>query len=253
MWVRNERRLNTQCSKVISKDVRAVRSDCTTQEPRRAVRITRLLFETLLSCLRRTRLERKSTKNHSKIDENPSEIDPKSTKNRSWDVLGTQSRFRDASGRARDGSWTPKCRPKADLGAPRASQERPRAVQKRRRGAPETLQELPGQFPRRSRRRSHGQTQSEALANRFLCDFRSTCGSSEVRFVLVFTVFFRCRTFCASNACRTQKPRKNTRFGHPNRGLRRPGDPRASKFERQNGQVERKSATEVPAGLPKNF
>ena len=150
LWVRNEiliryeKKLSTRCSKVISKDVRAVRSDCTTQETRRALRITRLLFETLLWCFRRTQHERKSTKNHSKIDENPSEIDPKSTKNRSWDVLGTQSRFRDASGRTRDGSWTPKCRPKADLGAPRASQERPRGIQKRRRGAPETLQELPG-------------------------------------------------------------------------------------------------------------
>ena len=172
-------------------------------------------------------------------------------KNRSWDVLGTQSRFGDASGRARDGPWTPKCRPKADLGAPRASQERPRAVQKRRRGAPETLQEPPGQLPRRSERRSRRQPQSEALADRFLIDFRSTRGGSEVRFALVFTVFFRCRTFCASNACRTQKLRKNNRFGLQNRGPGRPGDPRASKFEQQNGQVERKSALEVPAGPPK--
>ena len=253
MWVRNEKRLNTQCSKVIAKHVRTVRSDCTTQKSRRALRITRLLFETLLSCLRRTRLERKSTTNYLQIDENPCQIDPKSTKNRTWYVLGTQSCFRDASGHAQDGSWTPKCRPKADLGTPRASQERPRAVQKRRRGAPETFQELPGQFPRRSQRRSHGQTQSEALANRFLCDFRSTCGSSEVRFVLVFTVFFRCRTFCASNACRTQKPRKNSRFRLQNRGPGRPGDPRASKFERQNRQVERKSASEAPPGPPKIF
>ena len=49
-------------------------------------RITRLFFEILLSCLRRTRLERKSTKNHLKIDGNPPQIDPKSTKNQrtSW-------------------------------------------------------------------------------------------------------------------------------------------------------------------------
>ena len=134
-----------QCSKVISKDVRAGRSDCTIQEPRRALRITRLLFEILLLCLRRTRLERKSTKNRSKIDENPFLIDPKSTKNRSWAVLGAQGRFGDASGRARDGFWTPKCRPKADLGAPQASQERPGAVQKRPRAAPKTLQDLPGE------------------------------------------------------------------------------------------------------------
>ena len=147
MWVRNERKLYLQCSKIISKDVRAVRSDCTTQEPRRALRITRLLFEILLLCLRRTRLERKSTKNCSKIDENPSRIDPKSMKNRSWAVLGAQSCFGDASGRARDGFWTPKCRPKADLGAPLARQERPEAVQKRPQGSLETLRELVWTFP----------------------------------------------------------------------------------------------------------
>ena len=71
-----QEKLNTQRSKVISKDVRAVRSDCPTQEPRLAPRTTRLLFEILLSCLRRTRLERKSTKNRSKIHENPTQSDP---------------------------------------------------------------------------------------------------------------------------------------------------------------------------------
>ena len=66
MRVRNEKRLNMQCSKVISKDVRAVRNDCATQELRRALRITRLLLEILLLCLRRTRLARKSTKNRAR-------------------------------------------------------------------------------------------------------------------------------------------------------------------------------------------
>ena len=36
-------------------------------------------FENLLSCLRRTRHERKSTKNKSKIEKNPSRIDSKLT------------------------------------------------------------------------------------------------------------------------------------------------------------------------------
>ena len=141
--VRSEKKLNMQCSKVISKDVRAVRSDCTTQEPRRALRITRLLFEIPLLCLCRARLERKWMQNRSKIDENPFQIQPKATKNRSWAVLGAQGRCGDASGRAGDGFWTPKCRPKADLGAPRASQERPGAVQKRPVAIPEMLQESP--------------------------------------------------------------------------------------------------------------
>ena len=87
-----------------------------------------VFFENLLSCLRRTRHERKSTKNKSKIEKNPSRIDSKLTKNRRWASSGAQGRFRDASGRAWDGFSTPKCRPKADLGAPRASQERPGAV-----------------------------------------------------------------------------------------------------------------------------
>ena len=166
MWVRNEERLNEHCSKVISKDVQAVRSDCTTQEPRRALRITRLLFEILLLCLRRMRLERKSTKNHSEIDENQSQIVPKSTKNRSWAVLGARSCFGDASGRARDGFWTPKCRPKANLGAPWASQERPGAIQKRPRASPKTLQDPPGEPSER-------QWCTERLRTRLRIDFWS--------------------------------------------------------------------------------
>ena len=149
LWVRNGKRLNRQRRKVMSKDVRAVRSDCTTQEPRRAVRITRLLFEILLLCLRRTRFERKSTKTRSKINANPFQSDQKSTTNRSRAVLDAQSRFGDASGRARDGSGTPQCHPEADLGAPRARQERPGAAQKRPQGAPETLREPRGPLPRR--------------------------------------------------------------------------------------------------------
>ena len=91
----------------------------------------------------------KSTKNWSKIDEKPCQVEPKLMENRSWAVLGAQNRFRDASRRARDGLWTPKCRPKTDLGAPLARQEWPEAVQKRPQGSPETLQELGGPFPKR--------------------------------------------------------------------------------------------------------
>ena len=132
-----------QCSKVISKDVRAVRSESTTQEPRRALRIMRLFFEILLLCLRRTRLERKSTKNRPKLNENPTQTDRKSTKNRNLSRFERPSRFGDASRPARDGFWTPKCRPKADLGASRASQERPGAVQKPRRAARRRSKTLP--------------------------------------------------------------------------------------------------------------
>ena len=151
-----------QCSKITSKDVRAVQSESTTQEPRRALRITRLFFEILLLCLRRTRLERKSTKNLLKINENPSKID----ENRSWAVVGAQGRFGDLSGRAGDGFWTPKCHPKADLGAPWASQERPGAVQKHPRAVPKTLQDPPSEPSKR-------QWCTERLRTRLRIDFWS--------------------------------------------------------------------------------
>ena len=127
--MRNDKRLNMNRSRASSRDARAVRSDSTMQEPRRAVRITPLLFEIPILCLRCSRLQRKSTKNRSTIHENETQIDQTSTKIRSWAGVGAQGRFRDASGRARDGFWTPKCRPKTYLGASRAAQERPVAPQ----------------------------------------------------------------------------------------------------------------------------
>ena len=50
----------------------------------------------------------RTTKNRWKIYENEAAIDAKSRKNRSWAGSGVQSRFGNASGRARDGFWTPK-------------------------------------------------------------------------------------------------------------------------------------------------
>ena len=79
------------------------------------------------------------TKNRSKINENPYQIDQKSTKYRCWAILGAQDRFGDASGRAQDGLRTAKCRLKTDLETLRAGQERPRDVQKRPWAAPKTF------------------------------------------------------------------------------------------------------------------
>ena len=129
LWVRNDKRLNMNRSQAISRDARAVRSDCATQEPRCAVRITRLLFEIPNPCLRCSWLQQTSTKNRSTIHEHEAQIDQTSTKIRTGAGLGAQGRFGDASGRARDGFWTPKCRPKTYLGASRAAQERPVAPQ----------------------------------------------------------------------------------------------------------------------------
>ena len=127
LWVRNEKRLNMQCSKVISKDVRAVRSDCTTQEPRRALRITRVIFETLLSCLRRTRLERKSTKNRSEIHENEAKIEENADQTRrstqeaakvtkhwvSYQILEAHLGFKISSKAIKNATGAEKVRPEA--------------------------------------------------------------------------------------------------------------------------------------------
>ena len=129
--MRSDKRLNMNRSQAISRDARAVRCDCATQEPRsrRAVGITRLLFEIPILCLRCSRLQRKSTKNRLTILKNEAQIDQTSTKIQTGASLGAQSHFGDASGRARDGFWTPKCRPKTYLGASRAAQEWPVAPQ----------------------------------------------------------------------------------------------------------------------------
>ena len=156
-----------QCSKIISKDVRAARRENTTHEPRLSMMIARPLFEILLLCLRRSRLERKATKNRSKIDKNPFQTDPTSTKNRSWVVLAVRSRFEDAPGCARDGLRTPKCHSKTDLGTPGARQQRPGPVQKRPRAVPETSQDPSGDPSEHmwdtTRRRTHLQSDFSSL------------------------------------------------------------------------------------------
>ena len=120
------------------------------------------------------KMSEQRTKNRSKIDEKPCQIDQKLTKNRSWAVLGTQGRFGDTSGSARDGLWTAKCHPKADLETPRGGQERPRGVQKRPRAAPQTLPDRPGAVSERVWSIEHHRA-------RLRCDFSSIlCCHAEV-------------------------------------------------------------------------
>ena len=81
--------------------MRARRSDCTTQEPRRAVRITRLLFEIPILCFRHRRLERNSTKNLSKIHENGAKIHKNRCTidlGRFWALTAVSGTHRDALG-----------------------------------------------------------------------------------------------------------------------------------------------------------
>ena len=190
MWARNDKRLNMNRSQAISRDARAVRSDCATHELKHAVRITRLLFEIPILCLRCSWLQRKSTKNRSTSHENEAQIDQTSTKIRTGAGLGAQSRFGNASGRACDGFWTPKCRPKTYLGASRAAQERPVAPQ----DALKTSQAYSRSVSKASRiaheARLWHRTLSETCFHQFLIEFRSMRGTSETRFVLVFTMFF---------------------------------------------------------------
>ena len=136
--------------------------------------------------------------------------------------------------------------------------------QERSRGAPgcakraqEHSRSAPGTLPRRAQSDPGRSLSAFASLNavrgsrgsifdRFLIDLGSMRRSSKVRFALVFTVFCRCRTLCISNVRRTQKPRKNSRFGLENRGLGHPRKAWTSRFEWQNGQVGRKSALEAP-------
>ena len=88
-----------QCPKVISKGVRATRSDCTSQAPRRAVRITRLLFGIPIcafvtggSSEIRRKIFRKSTKMKPKSMENRCNIDL----GRFWALKAVSETHRDA-------------------------------------------------------------------------------------------------------------------------------------------------------------
>ena len=82
---------------------------------------------------------RKSNGNRRKIDGKSIKIGEKSKKIPSQAVWDARNRFGNALGRARDVTGTPKTRLRADLGAPRASQERPGAVRKRPWASPERL------------------------------------------------------------------------------------------------------------------
>ena len=83
--------------------------------------------------------------------EQSTKSDEKSTKIRSWAVLGVQSRFRYAPGRARDGFGTAKSRSWTDPGPPGTRPERPETVQKRSRASPEPPPDRPEATSERDR------------------------------------------------------------------------------------------------------
>ena len=115
-----KKKLNMQCSKGISKDVRPIRNESTTQEPRHAPKITRLLFEILLLRHRRTRLERKidekSFETRRKSIPDRPKIDEKINLEPFWAPKAVSGTRQDALGTA---FGHPNAGPKPILGSPR--------------------------------------------------------------------------------------------------------------------------------------
>ena len=121
----------------------------------------------------RMKLERKSTKNRSNIEDEPMKF-------RSWAVLAAQGHFGDAPGRAQDCSQMSKSRPKADLGMARASQERLGIVQKRPQARPEPQPGRTGGLPEQVRHAEHRQTRSR---NDFATFLRRQAKARSLKFV----------------------------------------------------------------------
>ena len=109
-----------------------------------------------------------SAKNRAKILEKPSQIDEKSSKNRSWLVLGVQRRSGIASGRVRDAPGTRQSWSKSDLGSPRTRQERPGDDQERPRDGPKTLRRLSGATSACVRRKKYRRTRHRNDFSSFL-------------------------------------------------------------------------------------
>ena len=118
-------------------------------------------------------------------DEKPSQIVEKSTKNRSWTVLGVKSRFGDPSGRVRDATGTRQSRPRVDLGTPRARQERPGGAQ----ATPGRSQDAPERVRSDVGARAARKAPSGSSSQRFFIVFVLSRESSDVLFALVFTAF----------------------------------------------------------------
>ena len=223
-----------------------MRNDCTTQEPRRAVRITRLFFEIPILCLRCRWLKRNSTKNLTKIDENGTKIDEKSMQNRSWEVLGARSRFGDAPGRARDGSGTPKKDPGIDLWGVRGG---PRAHGNRSKVSPGRSRDAPGQLRSGPRARLVRRALSNTLAERFCIVFVASCRSSKLEICAPTQCFVSLGQCTHRPRASVEKPRKSSGFGLRNRARECPSDPKSS----PGGPVRAKKCGRSASGASENF
>ena len=132
--------------------------------------------------------------------------------------------------RARDVTGTPKTRLRADLGAPRASQERPGAVRKRPWASPERLPDRPAAVSERVWSIERCRTCSRNDCWSFLHWRAEAPMCVSYQFLQCFVGFERPRT---QTHARGEKVRKSTRFGFKNRAQERPGEPKSG----SSGQV----------------
>ena len=173
---------------------------------------------------RRMKIERKSSKSRSEITEKPSQIDEKSLENRSWPVLGVQARFRDASWRVRDATWTRQSGLKSDLGTPRARQERPGDVQERARDGPKTLPGTSGAMSECVRRNKQSRTRHRNVFSSFLSCRAKAPMCSSYQFLQCFVAFERCK-----QRARAQQKRSKIRAFRPSKSS--PGPSERPKIE----------------------
>ena len=143
MWVRNEKKLNMHCSKAISKDTRAARSDCTQQMAfaksgsKDHTTFFRAFDSVASSQAVQPKIDEKLVGNRKKSTPDRPKIDEQSILSRPGRPKSFWGRLRTCSERLLGTQMTARVR----FGAPQVDEERPRAVQMRARAAPEMLQE----------------------------------------------------------------------------------------------------------------
>ena len=164
-------------------------------------------------CLCRTRLERTSRKMRSEIQEDLSEIDPRATTNHSkihpkstpdrrkidfvpfWTPKATSGMCLDAFGAA---FGRPTATPKPILGRPGRARRRPKASPKHPKDAPRASGTAPKTLATLFAPPNADRSACGSIFDRFSVNVRKLRSA----FRIGFTMFFRCRTFCASVAHR---------------------------------------------------
>ena len=145
----------------------------------------RLAASGWIAVLRSIAESQQGRKSNEKSTQTQSKIEGKSTKNRSWALLGDPGRCGDAPGGRRNAPGTRQSAPGTAKSALGVAPGRPRALQERS-GHP---QNAFSKFPGRQRKRSRCQAWTEALVDRNSNVFGSTRGSPDMRFVPLLPLF----------------------------------------------------------------